>query len=431
MRRARFIAGLLLGWATLLAHPTLAVITETTLTIGSDWTTVREVRRLRVTAGEQQIRLEGIPATADLSSLTIRTRRIPVDLLHWERERETPSPQRLTNGNLHLTRAELTNPQHATFNEDSGIGVVLCLIRFPLAGEHAFEIKYRMRGLTWNAHYRVLLRGDLDSADERMSIDLDGHIQFQNNGNRSFDQAWIRLAGADPLVTAHEVRRVPGFLKLAETPLARLWERPPPIVHPEHVYRLPRRVDLPAQAKTEAQFVEARRLPTSRLYVMNSHEIPLSLTRTFSPLRQQLVFANTTERGLGAALPPGDVFIYQGIAQRTLFRQGRLAHTGRGEEIRIDLGPTEQVTGMRRSRLRTAVRSDHYEEVFELAIANHRPSAVQVEIRETPRLTLGWSVVQSSEEHQRSRGTLQFRPRVSAGEERTLDFRLRIQHPAP
>lgn len=430
MRGSRFIAGLLFGWAALLAESTLATITETTLTIGSDWTTVREVRRLRVTAGEQQIRLEGIPATADLSSLTIRTRRIPVDLLHWEREQEVSATERATNGDLRLTRAELTEPRSAR-NHDSGVGAVLCQIRFPLAGEHAFEITYRMRGLVWNAHYAVLLRGDLDSADERMSIDLEGHIQFQNNSNRSFDQAWIRLAGADPLVIAHEVRRAPGFLKLAETPLAQLWERPPPIVHPEHVYRLPRRVDLPAQAKTEAQFVAARRLPTSRLYVMNSHEIPLSLTRTFSPLRQQLVFANTTERGLGAALPPGDVFIYQGIAQRTLFRQGRLAHTGRGEEIRIDLGPTEHVTGKRRSRLRTAVRSDHYEEVFELAIANHRPSAVQVEIRETPRLTLGWSVVQSSEEHQRSRGTLQFRPRVSAGEERTLDFRLRIQHPAP
>lgn len=430
MRGSRFIGGLLFGWAALCAESTIATITETTLTIGSEWTAVREVRRLRVTAGEQYIRLEGIPATADLSSLTIRTRRIPVDLLHWEREHEAPATESAATGDLRLTRAEFTEPRGSR-HHDSGTGAVLCLIRFPLAGEHAFEITYRMRGLVWNAHYRVLLRGDLDSADERMSIDLDGHIHFENNSNRSFEQAWIRLAGADPLLTEFEERRTPGFLLLADTPLAQLWQRPVPIVHPEHVYRLPRRVDLPAQAKTEAQFVQASRLPTGRLYVMNSHEIPLSLTRTLSPLRQQLVFANTTERGLGAALPPGDVFIYQGIAQRTLFRHGRLAHTGRGQEIRIDLGPTAQVTGMRRSRLRTAVRSDHYEEVFELAVANNRPAAVQVEIRETPRLTLGWQVVQASEEYQRSRGTLRFRPRVGAGEERTIDFRLRIQHPAP
>ncbi len=430
MRGARLISGVLCGCSLGFAHPVAATITETTLTIGPEWTAVREVRRLQVAAGEQQIRLEGIPATADLSSLTIRTRRIPVDLLHWEREREAPALQRMSNGDLHFSRGDFTQPS-SDQPPAADDGAVLCVIRFPLAGEQAFEITYRMRGLSWHAHYRVLLRGDLDSADERMSIDLDGLIQFENDSNRDFDNAWIRLAGADPLLTAHQELRLPGFLTLADTPLAELWQRPVPPVHPEHVYRLPRRVDLPAQAASEARFANAQRLPTSRRYVMDSHTIPLTLTRTFTPLRQHLVFANTTERGLGLALPPGDVFIYQGIAQRTLFRQGTLAHTGRGEDVRIDLGPTDQVTGMRRSRLRTAVRSDHYEEVFEIAVANHRPSAVQVDIQETPRLTLGWRVVQASEPHERSRGTLRFHPRVGAGEERVIEFRLRIQHPAP
>ena len=61
-------------------------IRETSLTIGHGWAIVRELRSFSLNEGEQEVVFEGIPPEADLSSLVVRSRRVPLEVLECRRD---------------------------------------------------------------------------------------------------------------------------------------------------------------------------------------------------------------------------------------------------------------------------------------------------------------------------------------------------------
>ncbi len=430
-RAIKILAALLLGLAQLGA----AEVIQTTLVVGEEWTSVREVRRIEVRAGEQELILQDIPDTADLSSLAIRTRRIPVELLNWSRASQS------TASHVDLADSEalwITPQGHILAGPHRPIGTtqedlnraVVCRIRFPVSGMQVFDIHYRMKGIRWSADYQVSLRGRLDDPNEQMAVGLKGFLRFENDSDRDFEQATLAVTGGDPRI-ARRPLRWPGFLMTIEGPLAEIWHRPEVSPRARNFYRLPRPVTLPRRSRTDVVFADAPRIPATRLYVMESAHIPLSRLGTFHPLEQFLTFPNSAGTGLGVSLPPGPVSVYQGIARRTLQRDGFLPHTLPGQEIRVALGPTDAVTGMRRSFGRTIRADNQQEELFELGIWNHRDAPVAVEIRERPPATLGWSLVRITEDFEEQRGVIVMRPRVRGGERRRIDLRLRLQVPEP
>jgi hypothetical protein len=410
-------------------------IIQSTLTVTDDWTAVQEWRRFVLVAGDQYLWLDDIPDTADLSSLTVRARRLPVELLSWARAvRPSSEPvAAAAEADTSLTfapgaplRVQPTRP--GPLRTDA----VRCRIRFPVAGEHVLQVTYRMRGVSWKAHYNILLRGDLAGADERMSVDLAGLVTFRNTSHRTFENAWIRIAGADvrSQATTAEFRR-PGFLSVIEGPLSDLWQVSNRAQELEMVYFLPHRITLPAASHADMPLVQATRIPATRLYVMDSDEIPLSISGVLRPLARRLVFANTEANGLGWVLPPGSVSVYAGLARRTLVREGYLPHTPLDREIRLDLGEATDVVGMRRSRTRTRTIQGFYEELFEMVVQNNRSSDIAVEIVERPASSLRWAIQRSTEDLERVRGWIEMRPRVAGNEQKRIELRLRLQEPDP
>lgn len=417
-----------------LTHSGFAEVIRTTLVVGEEWTTVHEVRRVQVQAGEQELILEGIPDTADLSSLALRTRRIPVQLLSWSRgapsasraDRAEPNALRVTP-----TGQVLAGPNQPMDKTEANLAQpVVCRIRFPVAGTQVFSVHYRMRGIHWTADYQVSLRGRLDDPEEQMAVALKGFLRFNNESDRDFDQAIIRVTGGDPRIPRRP-RRAPGILMTIEGPLADIWHHPEVVPQSRDIYRVPHPVTLPGRSRTDVVFADAPRIPATRLYVMESARIPLSRLGNFHPLEQFLVFPNAVGAGLGESLPPGPVALYQGIARRALQREGFLPHTLPGQEIRVALGPTAEVTGMRRSFGRTARVDNQQEELFELGVQNDRASPVTVEIRERPPASLGWTLLRITEDFEDRRGVIVMRPRVAGGERRRIDLRLRLQVPEP
>lgn len=415
---------------------TLAVaeIVHTSMVIGEEWTTVREVRRVHVQAGEQELLLEEIPDTADVSSLVIRTRRIPVELLSWHRSIATPDAMEPgAPDDLRITfQGDVQVGMHGLAQQarHEASGGVVCRIRFPVAGTHLFDVHYRMQGIHWAADYQVFLRGQLDDADEQMAVGLTAMLRLKNTSDRDFDGAIVWLTGGDPRVR-HRPVRLPGFLIMIEGPLADLWQTQEPLPRIRQLYPVPRPINVPRQSRADIVFADAPRIPATRLYVMDSERIPLSRLGTFHPLDPFLTFPNTAALGLGQSLPPGPVAVYQGVARRTLQRIGFLPHTLPDQEIRVALGPTAEVMGMRRSFGRTARQGNQQEELFELGVWNHRSSPVTVEIRERPPATLGWTLLRITQDFEERRGVIVMRPRLAGDERRRIDLRLRLQVPEP
>jgi hypothetical protein len=397
---------------------------DTTVTIGENWTVVRELRRVDLVAGEQVVYLDDIPAHADLSSLIIRTRRIPVDLLDWERVRPEPGGADDTGSAFLLTPGGVQSSPDLPRGE----GPLRCRIRIPVGGARSLEIIYRTSGIRWAAQYQVNIRGEPDGLDESVSLDLTGYVRIKNETGRAFTNTLVRLVGADPrLPRAPEPQ--PGFLLLAESPLSSLWESQEVDAPPEFMYRLPRRAEIPARSESEIHFITSHRIPSSRLYVMDSERVPLTLTGAFHPLQQYLVFNNTADNRLGWTLPPGPVDVYHGVTRRTALPPGFLPHTGINREIRIDLGASPMVRGMRRVLQRTELQFGFYEELYRLVIESARPAAIAVEINERPPVALAWTVERASEEHEITRGRVRMQPRLRARETREIDLRLQYREP--
>ena len=419
---------LLIYWAaSLIALPALAggEITETALIIGRDGAVVREVRRVTLQAGEQDLILDNIPAQADLSSLTIRMRRLPVQLLRWERiSASTVEPTPISGPRISLGQsAPLTQSEPAT-----PIGAVRCRVMMPLSGERTIEITYRLRGIEWRVEYDVSLQSSMYDRAERIPLDLTGILQIDNQTDRSFSNALVRLVGGDPRLDPPERHRR-GFLMLADIPFADLWLADRGASPLQEVYRLPRRFDLPAQASTRAAFIRAERISASRLFVMDEREVPLLVADTLSPLDSYLVIPNTAANQLGWNLPPGPVFLSGGSVPQSSLLEGFMPHTAIGRPIRIHVGKSAYVDGARQVLRRIDLAPDRYLEIYQLTLRSRLAYPVPVEIRERPPKRLIWRVDRANAEYEQERGFLLFQPILAAEDTRRIELGIEFRLP--
>ncbi len=426
--------GALAAWCAAPVTPSHGRVVDTSLTIGNGWAVVRETREMDLSAGRQELILEDIPEAADLSTLVISTRRVPVRLISWERDRLaqgrtaalSDDPGWVLDGADVVWRRAAALPPAATSHDTAA--PVRCVIDFPVAGKRALDVGYLVPGFRWSSQYQVLIRGDLDDDEEMVSLDLFGTIRIQNVSARTYEQAHVRLVGSDTK-EALPWRHSPGILMIEEGPMARLWQRPEPEPGIEHLYRLPHRVRLAPLEETEVHFLSAIRIPATRLFVLNADDVPFTTVGLSAPLRKYVTFRNTEQYGLGWVMPPGPVEVFHGGLRRYLLQEARLPHTPLNREIRIDFGTDDQVLGTRRRMARTAPENGRYEELFEITLDNRRAGPVHIELDERPHLTLDWDVMRANESYEIMGNRLVFNPRVSGLTERRIQYRLRFHQP--
>ena len=378
------------------AVPLFATVTDTVLTVGADITVVREVRPLSVGRGEQEILLTGIPEQADLSTLTLRLRRVPVQLLEW---------------------------QWAGLDED-GLGTVRARIHMPVGGQHAFEVTYQVGGIFWQVDYQITPNTSGGGWDhERSRVMFVGRAHLENLTGRTFADARILLVGADPRQPRRAERR-PGSLQLGDSPLAEAWRPVRPDPPMTHRYALPQRLDVPARTTTTTEWIRADNVSATALYVMNARDIPLTMETEDYPLARHLLLLNRTAEGLGWPLPPGDVRVAMPPGNSI---KGRLAHTPVNAEIRLEVGPDERVRGRRERLFRTVVREGRFEEMYHLWVHNQHDRAIDVEAVEESRSTQQGTVIHATHEYEIRAGAFRMRTAIPAGETWTADLRLRVR----
>lgn len=401
------------------------------LTVGRGWAVVQEYRALRLERGVQEVELQGIPLEADLSTLVLRTRRVPIDLLEWQRKCLGPPGPAISPG-LSLSsdgKDAIWTPsrRHRVDDEVASEEPVACRIYSPRAGSRNVALSYVVSGFNWKAHYQIAVRGELEEEVEQVSADLFGTVRITNPTAIEFSGANIQLIGSEEPV-GPDTRGDPGFLILDEGPLAELWlpeEREP---LPGYTYLLQGPTDLAARGQTDVSIASAVRVPAERVYVITAENYPLGVG--FSrPLRKYITFKNMSGRGLGRSLPPGLAQVYLGGTRGFLVQEGRFRRTLPKEEIRIDLGYAQDVLGSRRTLGRANLSSGFYEESFEVVIQNRRESNIFAEVDEKPPLQLQWNVVQASEKYFVERQRLRFKPTVEAKSDERILYQLRVRLP--
>jgi hypothetical protein len=426
---AMFVAALLVAISARAAE-----IGETSLVVGQGWALVRELRYFSLREGEQEMLLDDIPVEADLSSLVVHSRLIPLEVLEWRRTSGDsglpldPSLSITADGSsVHWRPADAGASESAETPSRSTAGPVLCRIKSPGTWKRAgIHVTYVVRDMGWTAAYQVSVRGEQAGDREPISVDLSGNVRLDNNCGRTFSNASVRLVGLEQ--PGELKQKEPGFLMLNEdSPLADLWRQQQEGRGAENEYFLPNRVTIKARNRTEAALVRTIRTPASRIHLLTSEDVPEGGRE--HPLRKFISFNNTPENKMGFPLPPGPVEIFIGGMRSHFLQEGWISHTPANEAIRIDLGFANDVRARRGSRGKSPPVAGYFEEIFGISIVNMRDAEVRVEVDEKPPLNLEWDVIRAGKAYTETGKRLKFISTIGPGGSDDFEYRLKVRQP--
>ncbi len=430
LRSAR--RGIALLLPVLLLGPVCHALSEWTvrsvsLTIAQGGAWVREELAGELDLEAEEFLLENVPPEADLSTLVVRARHLPLRMKSWERLSPSAVTRRVPSD---VFTWRPGGRGEASESEPSEIRPIRCVLEAPLRVPRVIlEVTYQLSGFGWSAHYQVAVRGEREDEREPVSVDLTGMVRIQNTSARTFSNASIQLVGA-PVLPGRQPLKAPGFLLFnEESALSDLWLNPVVLEEVEHLYPLPGRHTLEAHSDLHAFFARVVRRPADRLYVLNSEEYPLDSGKMGQPLKKKIVFKNEEAQGLGFPLPAGEAEIFLGGQRTHRLQSAWFAHASAGDEIRIDLGEAGEVTGLRRTLHQQEFGAGSAEMGFEIVLANLGGRDIRVEVSEKPPLVLEWNVLRSNKPCQIEAQRILFRPEVKSLSEEKIEYRLRVRKP--
>jgi hypothetical protein len=305
-------------------------------------------------------------------------------------------------------------------------------VRSRNAGERQVDLRYLTSGLNWSADYVVRRR---DGSDK---VVLTSWVTVENRTGIPYRDASLRLV-------AGEVHRVTS----APRPLHRMaleaavaddagmvpFEARPLLDY--HLYALPRPASLPGRGARQFQFHHAPAVAAERRYVVDGSVHSGFMARgpldrpDRLPVQIRLEMANRSADGLGVPLPAGTVRLYEedGKGGMDFVGEDRLPHTAADEKVSLQAGNAFDLVAERTQTDYQEIPSRNrssFEAAFSVRLANRKPSAVRLEVRE--RVAGDWTVLESSHPHVKlSADTISFSVEVAAGKETVVTYRVRVQ----
>ena len=318
-------------------------------------------------------------------------------------------------------------------------------VRSAQEGPQNMRLNYLAYGLRWDSAYELVL------AEDGASVRLAARVGLQNQSGGSFREARVKLVLTEqglPVVADSEFAPARPYDPTAQPPQRFAYGSSAPQVErqvaslaPVESYELPRPVTLGAGETVFVQMTTVERLPVSRFYVYDgvrfdrfqrNRRNDWNYGTEYQPtVDTHLEFENSTPSGLGFALPPGRVSLYQRGAQGAVDLLGSesMRPVSAGGKGHIRLGPARGLRGERERTGYSEVKPLHeYEESFEVRLANDSDQNVTVRVVEHLYRWPEYEIVKSDLEYQSvDAQTIEFRPELKAGGRRTIHYTVRYR----
>jgi len=435
----------------------------------SDIALVRDVRNLRLPRGISELRFMDIAATVNPATVHFRSLSEPsrLGVLEQNYEYDLLEPEKLlrkyvgrdvtlvrtrqqngTTGTEEVTARLLSynNAPVWRIGDEIVTGMHADHIRFPeLPGNlyarptliwtlengggttHRVEAAYLAGKLSWAADY-VLNVGRDDKA-----ADLDGWVTLTNGSGTAFPNARLQLVAGDLNRVRQSIGRMNmDSLQRAEAAAARPMEQE--AFSEYHLYTLGRKTTINNNETKQVSLLGGSGIPVHKRYVVDGQAFYYqNAQHPGAPLKDLVQvyyqFKNEERTGLGMPMPAGTVRVYQADSSGGVQFVGedRITHTPKDETLNLKIGNAFDVVCERNQIDFEKIAGRTYEVEYEIALRNHKPVAITVEVNEPLGGT--WQMLRSSHAWTKTAAwASQFTVPVAANGTAVLKYRVRVTY---
>ena len=429
---------------------------------------VRDVRRLKLSSGTLNLRYMDIAAQVNPATVHIVSLTAPKDLsvLEQNYEYDLLSPQKLLQKYIgkELTLIRIRTENNSTkedavkalllaYNEGpvwkvgdeiiTGMGAdryifpdlpenlyskptLVWLLENRKAGEQTVEASYLTNQVNWSSDYVLTVGADQKAAD------LNGWVTIVNDSGTAFRNAQLQLV-------AGEVHRV---YAAAPTPVKAMVAMAKEAAQPQfaqealseyHLYTLERRTNIQNNETKQISLLTATGVAIQKMFQVNGQPYYYQNQQTpgapvKEPVQVRIKFKNSQENSLGLPLPGGTVRVYQGDSKgRVQFiGEDRIQHTPKDETLDLYIGNAFDVVAERKQTDYVRLGSHAVEVAYEIALRNHKPEAITVEVNEP--IGGDWQMVDSNVKYEKTAAfAARFTVPVAADGESVLKYRVRTR----
>lgn len=271
------------------------------------------------------------------------------------------------------------------------------------AGLKEIELSYLTTGLSWQAEYHLTLDG-------KKSAELSGWVKLDNQCGVSFPEATLVLVAGQ---VEREKPTAGGdiWTKSGEKAMTSKSVLEPLVDY--HRYILPTKTPLEEQETKQAAMFQPLKIKVDRFYKYQWSE-------TKSNVKSVVAFKNDNSSGLGFALPPGRISIYDKKSDAFL-GSGIFEGAPAGEKTEVYIGTAFDIKAERKRLDHRKIARDKNADTFEIKIRNHKSEKVKVVIAE--ELYGYWEIVEKTDDFtKKDFQTIEFEIMVPAGGEKTVTY---------
>lgn len=428
---------------------------------------VRDVRQIRLPAGEFPLKFEDVAATINPATVHFRslTDAAKLKVIEQDYEYDLLDPQKLlqkyVGREVILVRAETdagstkwTETKATLLADNNGpvwkigdeivTGMGADSYRFPEfpgnlysrptliwtldnrgAAAQRVEASYLASDLSWTADYVLTVGRDEKAAD------LDGWVTLVNHSGVAFDNARLQLVAGE----IHQVQ--PAMMKAMSAEMVVAQPAAAPFQQENfseyHLYSLERRTSIQNNESKQISLLNASGVPVEKHLMVEGQPY---YYRTASglgnsipePVKVYFRFQNDAKSSLGMPLPAGTVRVYQADSKGSeqFVGEDRIQHTPKDETVKIYVGNAFDVVCERKQMDYKKIASNVYEMEYAITLRNHKDGPVIVEVREP--VGGDWDVVSSNFKYTKlDATTIGFQIPVEKGGAATLDYRVRVK----
>lgn len=421
----------------------------------SDLALVKDVRRMAIDEGVQEIRFRAVAQRIDPTSVHFKVLEGP-EAAVWEQnyrfdlassskilEKYLEKEIEVIGEDADLFAGKLVSFDGATLVLDQGRGkgpVVtlnrekVAYVRFPSLpsglisrptlvwkigadreGERLVEVTYMTSSINWHAEYV----GVIDEADE--SIDLAAWVSIDNRSGATYENAQLDLVAGDVHRVEERRRMMLDQMVAAEAPMAKGAPKfAEEALFEYYLYKL----DTPATV-ADREIKQLTFFPSTMVEVEKVFEFDRYKGQD---VRVLLEFDNSEEAGLGRALPAGKVRMYKEDSVKDLqfIGEDRIDHTPKDEEIALYLGNAFDLAAEWTTIDSRKITNRIHEEDYEVSLRNHKEEGVVIRVVDRPWGF--WTVTATSHEFEQVEANrIEFEIPVEADGETVVAYTIRYE----